>query len=190
VLLRPSLRWSLSDDILLQIKIDELTIESAKSSLAYNTASKESTINDAVPYASLRAFSRIAHAVSLSQANASFNNVLLGLPPSHGRIALAKTKASSSRINPSRRCLTSLPSSQDVSAEDILRVIRTYIQPIFDPSTSLGSIASGAAKMEDIASHFEELGYDVERRTFGEGDDESGSDCGSESGSESEDEAK
>lgn len=31
-----------------QLEIDELTIESAKSSLAYNTASKESTINDAV----------------------------------------------------------------------------------------------------------------------------------------------
>lgn len=36
---------------LLQLEIDELTIESAKSSLAYNTASKESTINDAVSLA-------------------------------------------------------------------------------------------------------------------------------------------
>lgn len=37
-----------SADLSAQIEIDELTVESAKSSLAYNTAAKESTMNDAV----------------------------------------------------------------------------------------------------------------------------------------------
>jgi len=130
-----------------KLEIDDLTIESAKSSLAYNTASKESTVSAA--------------------ANASFTNMLLGLPENHARIALAATK--------------------DVTAEDILRVIKQYIAPIFRPETSIASIASGLAKMEEIATNFEKLGYEVDRRTFDDADD-SGSEggSGSESGSESE----
>jgi len=76
---------------------------------------------------------------------------------------------------------------QDVTAEDILRVIKQYIAPIFRPETSIASIASGLAKMEEIATNFEKLGYEVDRRTFDDADD-SGSEggSGSESGSESE----
>ncbi|GAA5896610.1 Sdd3p [Sporobolomyces salmoneus] len=131
-----------------KIEIDDLTIESAKSSLAYNTAAKEATISAA--------------------ANASFTNMLLGLPENHGRIALAATK--------------------DVTAEDILRVIKQYIAPIFRPETSIASIASGLAKMDEIATNFGKLGYEVEKRTFDDSDDgsDSGSGSGSESGSESE----
>ncbi|GAA5862491.1 hypothetical protein JCM1840_004200 [Sporobolomyces johnsonii] len=124
-----------------EIEIDDLTIESAKSSLAYNTAAKEATISAA--------------------ASASFTNMLLGLPPNYGRIALANTK--------------------DVSAEDILRVIKKWIAPMFRPDTSIASIASGLAKMEEIATNFEKLGYEVERRTFDDAD-ESGSETGSETG--------
>lgn len=128
-----------------ETKIPALTIESAKSSLAYNTASRESTINDA--------------------ASASFSNLLYGLPPSWGRIALARTN--------------------DIDEHDIVRVIKQYVQPIFVAEESIGAIASGLAKMEDLATGFEKLGYEVERRTFGDVDDESGSETGSESGSES-----
>lgn len=42
---RRSIRWNVLTE---QIIIDELALESAKSSLAYNTAAKESTMNDAV----------------------------------------------------------------------------------------------------------------------------------------------
>ncbi|GAA5957635.1 hypothetical protein JCM21900_000775 [Sporobolomyces salmonicolor] len=126
-----------------EIEIDDLTIESAKSSLAYNTAAKEATISAA--------------------ASASFTNMLLGLPPNYGRIALANTK--------------------DVSAKDIIRVIKKWIAPMFRPDTSIASIASGLAKMEEIATNFEKLGYEVERKTFDDVD-ESGSETGSETGSE------
>ncbi|GJN92120.1 hypothetical protein Rhopal_005150-T1 [Rhodotorula paludigena] len=129
-----------------KLEIDDLTIESAKSSLAYQTAAKESTINDA--------------------ANASFTNMLLGLPPNFGRKHLADTK--------------------DITASDILRVIKTWIAPIFRPESSIASIASGLAKMDEIASGFEKLGYEVEKRTFDDVGEESGSEdgSGSESGSE------
>ncbi|BGP04467.1 hypothetical protein JCM10049v2_000268 [Rhodotorula toruloides] len=128
-----------------KLEIDDLTIESAKSSLAYNTASKESTINAA--------------------ANASFTNMLLGLPPNYGRIALAATK--------------------DITADDILRVIKKWIAPIFAANSSIASIASGLAKMDELATNFEKLGYEVERRTFEDRGDESGSESGSYTGSES-----
>ncbi|KAK4699612.1 presequence protease, partial [Phenoliferia sp. Uapishka_3] len=125
-----------------KIEIDELTLESAKSSLAYSVASKESTMNDA--------------------ASSSFmNQVLLGLPQSHGRIALAKTK--------------------DITTADVQRVIKKWIQPIFDPATSIASVATGKAKMDATVASFEELGFNVERRTFETEDDD---DEGSESGSE------
>lgn len=70
-------------------------------------------------------------------------------------------------------------------------MIRQWIQPIFDPTTSIGSVATGIAKMEEIAGSFEKIGYTVDRRTFapgGDGEDESGSEDGSESGSEEEEE--
>lgn len=78
---------------------------------------------------------------------------------------------------------------QDVTAADIKRVIAKWIAPIFDSSTSIGAVASGLAKMEDLAKHFEESGYEVERRTFGADDDDSGDETGSESGSGSESDA-
>ncbi|KAK4057568.1 hypothetical protein OIO90_001213 [Microbotryomycetes sp. JL221] len=129
-----------------ELEIDELTIESAKSSLAYNTAAKESTMSDA--------------------ASASFSNMLFGLPQNHGRIALANTAS--------------------VTVQDIQRVIKTWIAPMFDSASSVGAIASGLAKMEEIADKFEKMGYEVERRTFGHGDEDDGSGSESESGSDEE----
>ncbi|SGY31172.1 BQ5605_C002g01214 [Microbotryum silenes-dioicae] len=132
-----------------RVEIDALTIESAKSSLAFDTANKESTMNEA--------------------ANAAFRNVLVGLEEGYGRVALARTK--------------------DVTLSDILRVIEKYIAPIFDPSKSIGAVSAHKAKIDEMATSFEKLGYEVEKRTFGDADDdEDGSSCGSEgsaSGSES-----
>lgn len=132
-----------------KLEMDDLTIESAKSSLAYNTAAKEATIDSA--------------------AGASFTNLLLDLPPNYGRKHLSDTK--------------------DISGEDILRVIKTWIAPIFRPETSISSIALGLAKMDEVVKNFESLGYEVEQRTFEDDDDDSsgsGSDSGSYSGSDSE----
>lgn len=74
---------------------------------------------------------------------------------------------------------------QDITAQDILRVIKKWIAPIFAADSSIASIASGLAKMDELASSFEKLGYEVERRTFEDKGDESGSESGSYTGSES-----
>lgn len=144
--------------------IDDLTIESAKSSLAYNTAAKESTMNDAVRP---RSVSVSFPTNALYQANASFvQQVLLTLPPGHGRLALSKTAP--------------------ITSAEIIHVIQKWIQPIFNPATSIGSVAMGKGKMEETAERFEGMGYEVERKTFGEGEEDEGSESGSESGSGSE----
>ena len=62
-----------------------------------------------------------------------------------------------------------------------MRVIKRYIQPIFDPAHSIGGIAVGTAKVDEIAEQFTKLGYEVEKRAFVVGDDEEDED---ESGSE------
>lgn len=100
-------------------------------------------------------------------ANAAFSTqVLMGLTPGYGRLALAKTK--------------------DINQADILRVIKIYIAPIFNPASSIGSIAAGSAKVEELTSAFTALGYEVETRTFAKSDHDS--EDGDSEGSEEEDE--
>lgn len=77
--------------------------------------------------------------------------------------------------------------SQDITIVDILHVIRKWVQPIFHPDTSIGSIAMGTAKLPETVAQFTALGYSVEERQFGQtDDDDEGSEGseGSESGSE------
>lgn len=128
-----------------KIELDDLTVESAKSSLAYTTASRVATLNDA--------------------ANASFaNQVLFGVSKDFGREQLEKIKP--------------------VTKQDILESIKKYIVPIFDPATSIASVATGKAKADSLAKRFADQGFEVERRSFGEAED--GSDDESHSGSDSE----
>ena len=130
----------------------------------------------------LRFFPRSFAHFNASQATAAFTSqVLLGLPPSYGRVALSNTKV---RSILSFSDIANLPNSQDISIEDVVRVIKKYIQPIFDPANSIGGIAVGAAKVDEMAEHFSKLGYEVEKRAFVVGDDDDEDEPGSEGESE------
>lgn len=61
----------------------------------------------------------------------------------------------------------------------MLRVIKQYIAPIFNPETSIGSIAVGTAKIDEMVQSFTSLGYDVEKRSFAVSVDDSEDDDGS-----------
>ena len=61
-----------------------------------------------------------------------------------------------------------------------MEVIKKYIQPIFDPAHSIGGIAVGAAKVDEMVEHFSKLGYEVEKRAFVVGEDEDADESGSE----------
>lgn len=203
----------------MQLDIDDLTIESAKSSLAYQTAAKESTITDAVRLllelvepahladALLLAGRRIIHqrpprascrlrSQALGRLRGASCSIPRSLSPTACADPLSSPPLSSSPLL-SPPLLSCHPLLQSVTAADILRVIKKYISPIFSPDTSIASVASGLAKLDELADKFTELGYDVEKRSMatvnGEeesGSEEEGSESGSETGSESESESE
>jgi hypothetical protein len=62
---------------------------------------------------------------------------------------------------------------QDVTIPEVQAAIKKWIAPLFEPSTSIASVASGLVKMDSIAERLEKAGYEVEKRTFGQDDDDS-----------------
>jgi Zn-dependent M16 (insulinase) family peptidase len=79
-----------------------------------------------------------------------------------------------------------LEDARKVTLDDVRRCLAKYIQPIFDPATSICAIASSPASIEEITDALQKLGYQMERRDLNYNDEEASSDEGSESG-ESED---
>lgn len=88
------------------------------------------------------------------------NQVLKGVPQTWEQDILAKLKA--------------------VTPRDVIDVLRRYVQPIFDPATSIAVVACAPGKVEDIATGLLSEGYEVERRSIEvNGADEVGSEEGS-----------
>lgn len=59
-----------------------------------------------------------------------------------------------------------LLASQDVTLPEVLRAIRKYIKPLFDPSRSIGSVTCGPGKDSELVADFKGAGYDVSSQTF------------------------
>ena len=76
---------------------------------------------------------------------------------------------------------------QAVTQRDVIDALQRYVQPIFDPATSIAVVACAPGKVEDIATGLSSEGYEVERRSIEvSAADEMGSEDGSSSeGSES-----
>lgn len=72
---------------------------------------------------------------------------------------------------------------QEVSKDDVLRVLRQYFLPLFDASTSVVVSVTAPGKAQEISNGLEAAGFVVERRTL-EVDHEEGSESGSESESD------
>lgn len=79
-----------------------------------------------------------------------------------------------------RQLLTSI---QAVDLASVRAALKTYILPLFDPSTSIAVVASSTSKANDIADGLKGSGFDVESRTLDFSGDEDMDDSGSESGS-------
>lgn len=136
--------------------------------------------------------------MSSTAGQAFTNETLKGLPIRFSQELLSKIQV--------RRLLEALPAqgsplidqlrafhpAQDVTKEQIAASLKTYFLPLFDPSTSIVTVASAAGKDDEIAAAFEKFGYDVEKRELPSGgagsDDDSEMGSGSESGSGSGDE--
>jgi Zn-dependent M16 (insulinase) family peptidase len=102
----------------------------------------------------------MADARSVSQAGTSFaNQALKGVSQNYDTDLLEKY--------------------QEVSKDDVLRVLQQYFLPLFDASTSVVVSVTAPGKAEEISKGLKDAGFDVERRTL-EVDHEDGSESGSE----------
>lgn len=72
---------------------------------------------------------------------------------------------------------------QEVSKDDVLRVLQQYFLPLFDPSTSVVVSVTAPGKAQEICEGLKDAGFIVERRTL-EVDHEEGNESGSESESD------
>ncbi|KAF8507185.1 Metalloenzyme, LuxS/M16 peptidase-like protein [Russula emetica] len=72
---------------------------------------------------------------------------------------------------------------QQVSKDDVLRVLQQYFLPLFDASTSVVVSVTAPGKAQEISKGLKDAGFVVERRTL-EVDHEEGSESGSESESD------
>lgn len=74
-----------------------------------------------------------------------------------------------------------------MTLDDIRRVIKTYLLPLFSPETSIGAISVSSGKADEVEKGFKDMGFAVERKELpmlSEGEEASGSEDGDESGSE------
>lgn len=69
---------------------------------------------------------------------------------------------------------------QEISKDDVLRVLRKYFLPLFDASTSVVVSVTAPGKANEISKGLKDAGFIVERRTL-EVDHEDESESGSES---------
>ncbi len=108
----------------------------------------------------------MADARPVSQAVTSFTNqALKGVPQNHNVDLLEKF--------------------QQVSKDDVLRVLRQYFLPLFDSSTSVVVSVTSPGKADEISNGLKEVGFVVDRRTLElEPEDGSEHEDESESGSE------
>jgi Zn-dependent M16 (insulinase) family peptidase len=72
---------------------------------------------------------------------------------------------------------------QDVSKDDVLRVLRQYFLPLFDASTSVVVSVTAPGKAQEVSQGLEDAGFVVERRNL-EVDHEDGSESDSDSESD------
>ncbi|KZV77044.1 hypothetical protein PENSPDRAFT_645781 [Peniophora sp. CONT] len=107
------------------------------------------------------------------------------------RAAMAAFTNMAIRSVPARHSVEMLEKYQTVTREDVLKVLKTYFVPLFDPASSVVVSVNAPGKADEIAEGLTKEGYTVERRTLDvdpeelEGsEDESGSESESESGSE------
>jgi Zn-dependent M16 (insulinase) family peptidase len=106
----------------------------------------------------------LANARPVSQAKTSFiNQALKGVSQNHNTDLLQKF--------------------QEVSKEDVLRVLRQYFLPLFDASTSVVVSVTAPGKAQEVSQGLEDAGFVVERRNL-EVDHEDGSESGSDSESD------
>jgi len=53
---------------------------------------------------------------------------------------------------------------QDVTKEDVLRALKEFFLPLFDPSSSIAIVVTAPSKSEEIGAGLQTLGFEVSQR--------------------------
>lgn len=76
---------------------------------------------------------------------------------------------------------------QSVTKDDVLRALKKYVLPLFDPKSSVAVVVTAPGKVEHAAEKLSQLGFNVESRTIDvDPEDMDGSESASEFEEESE----
>lgn len=132
-----------------QARIHESDVASAKSNLAFNLVS------------SLDSPSAVA--------DSSFcDTVVLGRPADYAALALERVQVRSLLLPAllSARALIRLCPTQAVTVADVERVLKTWIEPLFDSKTSVLGAATTPDKRKELVAAFRRLSYEVDDRQF------------------------
>jgi Zn-dependent M16 (insulinase) family peptidase len=125
------------------------------------------TAKSSLVYAFTRQVSNPPRAAQMS----FINQVLKDIPMDHGRRLLEKMQA--------------------VTIDEVKRMLKQYVAPLFDPFSSVAVVVSAPGKCDSISEGLQSVGFEVERRTLElTPEDEAGMERGEgESGGESDREA-
>ncbi|KAH7318836.1 Metalloenzyme, LuxS/M16 peptidase-like protein [Rhizoctonia solani] len=119
--------------------------------------------------------------VSLDAAKSSLVFSLTDEVTSPGKAALDSFVNQVLKKVPQGHRLELLDRIQAVGLEDVRRVLKTRVLPLFDPETSIAVVASSASKSADVVEGLKGSGFDVELRTLDWSDEDMDDSANSES---------
>lgn len=128
-----------------QVELDQTVIDSAKSSMVYGVTKGISTPGRAVSKIWTNFWDSRLKCPFWTQATVSFiNQALKGVPKDYGVELLKKY--------------------QDITKEDIIRTLKKYFLPLFDPSSSVAIVVTAPSKADEIATKLGAFGFEVTQR--------------------------
>ena len=71
---------------------------------------------------------------------------------------------------------------QAVTRDDVLNALKTYVLPLFDPSSSIAVVVTAPAKADEFGAGLEAIGFEVTQRVMEIDPIESSEDGGTDSG--------
>lgn len=103
------------------------------------------------------------------------SSLCFGVADSEGTVSLAAGEAFSDSIlrgTGKGRGRHLINEAKKVTVEQVKACLAKYIQPIFNPSTSICAIACSPGRLDEMKAALETIGYEMERREIDLGDDE------------------
>jgi Zn-dependent M16 (insulinase) family peptidase len=116
------------------------------------------------------------------------SSMCFGVADSEGTVSLAAGEAFSDSVlrgTGKGRGRRLIEAAKSVTVEQVKECLAKYIQPIFDPATSICAVASSPGRLEEMKAALEKAGYEIDVKELNFSNDEEEGDDDSQEGSES-----